>query len=107
MKTLESDIEIATDGSIKLLSPLPDWLRPGRAHVVLTVGEAAEAKPGRLIPRATTEMVARRMAALEKVRALDPYRKIADPVEWQRAIREDVVQPGREQDDVAGHQYCH
>ena len=37
MQTLESDAEIGPDGSVKLLSPLPAWLKPGRAHVVLTV----------------------------------------------------------------------
>ena len=96
MNTLETDIEIAADGSIRLLSPLPDWLKPGRAHVVLTVADATDGKPKRQIPQATPEMIARRMAALEKVRALDPYRDIADPVEWQRSMREDVIQPGRE-----------
>ena len=80
MNTLEADIEIAADGSMRLLSPLPDWLKPGRAHVLLTVPDATESKPKRQIPRATPEMIARRMAALEKVRALDPYRNLTDPV---------------------------
>jgi len=39
MNKLESDIEIAADGSIRLLSPLPEWLKPGRAHVVLTLAD--------------------------------------------------------------------
>jgi hypothetical protein len=30
------------------------------------------------------------MAALEKVRELNPYRDMADLVAWQRTIREDV-----------------
>ena len=96
MNTLETDIEIAADGSMRLLSPLPDWLKPGRAHVLLTVPDTTEGRPKRQIPRATPEMIAHRMAALEKVRALDPYREITDSVAWQREIREDVVQPGRE-----------
>ena len=37
MKTLETDIEIGADGSVKLLSPLPAWIKPGRAHVLMTV----------------------------------------------------------------------
>lgn len=37
MNTLETDVEIAADGSLKMLSPLPAWLKPGRAHMVLTV----------------------------------------------------------------------
>ena len=96
MNTLETDIEISADGSLKLLSPLPAWLKPGRAHVVLTVADASGSKPKRQIPSATPEMIARRMAALEKVRELNPYRDIVDPVAWQRTIREDVIQPGRE-----------
>ena len=96
MNTLETDIEITADGSMRLLSPLPEWLKPGRAHVVLTVANAAKGKLKRQITTASPEMIARRMAALEKVRALDPYRDIADPVEWQRTVREDVIQPGRE-----------
>ena len=96
MNTLETDIEIAADGSMKLLSPLPDWLKPGRAHVVLTVAEGTESKPKRQISQASPEMIARRMAALEKVRELNPYRDIADSVAWQCSIREDVIQPGRE-----------
>jgi hypothetical protein len=96
MNTLETDIEIAADGSMRLLSPLPEWLKPGRAHVVLTVADAAEGKPKRQIPRATPGMIARRAAAFEELRKLDPYREITDSVEWQREIREDVIQPGRE-----------
>lgn len=96
MNRLETDIEIAADGSLRLLSPLPDWLKPGRVHVVLTIGDPAEPRPKQQIPTATPEMIARRMAALEKVQQLNPYRDVADPAEWQRAIREDVIHPGRE-----------
>ena len=96
MNTLETDIEIAADGSLKLLSPLPDWLKPGRAHIVLTVADPSGTKPKRPIPKATPEMIARRMAALEKVRELNPFRDITDPVAWQREMREDVKLPGRD-----------
>lgn len=98
MNTLETDIEIAADGSVKFLSPLPEWLKPGRAHVVLSLAkvEAPMSKPPREIPKATPEMIARRLAALERVRERNPFREIADPVAWQREIREDVVQPERE-----------
>lgn len=96
MKTLETDMEIAADGSMRVLSPLPEWLKPGRVHVVLTLTDDTEGKPKRQIPTASPEMIARRMAALDKVRALDPYREISDPVEWQRTVREDVIQPGRD-----------
>lgn len=96
MNTLETDVVVAADGSIRLLSPLPDWLKPGRAHLLLVATEGGGAKPRKLVPTATPEMIAARVAALEEVRKLNPYRDIADPVEWQRQIREDVVQPGRE-----------
>ena len=39
MNTLETDIEISTDGSVRLLSPMPDWLQPGRNHVLLVMAE--------------------------------------------------------------------
>ena len=95
MKTLETDIEIGADGSVKLLSPLPAWLKPGRAHVLMTV-DSEEEKPKRQKLTATPEMIARREAALENVRKLNPYRDITDPVEWQRELREDRPLPGRD-----------
>lgn len=96
MHTLETDIEVGEDGSLRLLSPLPDWLKPGRVHVRLSVAAGDSPKPKRVIPTATPEMLAKRAAALEALRKLNPYRDITDPVAWQREIREDVVLPGRE-----------
>jgi hypothetical protein len=37
MSTLETEIKIGADGSLELLSPLPAWLKPDRAHVLMTV----------------------------------------------------------------------
>ncbi len=93
VNTLETDLEVAADGSIRLLSPLPSWLKPGRNHVLLV---SAGEKPKKKIPSATPEMIEARARALEEVRKLNPYREIVDTVAWQREIREDVVQPGRE-----------
>ncbi len=45
---------------------------------------------------ATPEMIARRVKALEKIRKLNPYREISDPVEWQREMREDRPMPERD-----------
>lgn len=95
MNTLETDIEIGADGSVKLLSPLPTWLKPGRAHVRITL-ESLEDKPKRQKLTATPEMIARRDAALANVRKLNPYRDISDPLEWQREMREDRPLPGRD-----------
>jgi hypothetical protein len=89
------DVEIGADGSVRLLSPLPAWLKPGRAHVSMTV-ESMGAKPKRQKLTATPEMIARRVTALEKIRKINPYREIADPVEWQREMREDRSLPGRD-----------
>jgi hypothetical protein len=98
MNSLEADIEIGADGSMKLLSPLPSWLRPGRAHVVLTLtsGEASGTQSKRRKLTATAEMVAKRIAAFEELRALGGLRDvIPDPVAWQREMREDRPLPGR------------
>jgi len=61
MRTLETDIEIGADGSVKLLSPLPAWLKPGRAHVRMTV-ESLEEKPKRQKLTATPDFLARQQA---------------------------------------------
>ncbi|MEZ5388084.1 MAG: hypothetical protein R3F13_21465 [Prosthecobacter sp.] len=62
MNTLETDVEIGADGSVRLLSPLPAWLKPGWAHVRLTVATPASGD----MPK----MVARRMAALSELQAM-------------------------------------
>ncbi len=97
MNTLETDIEIGVDGSVRLLSPLPTWLKPGRAHVLMTVEPQLELeKPKRQKLAATPEMITRRVAALEEIRKLNPYRDITDPVAWQQEMREDRPLPGRD-----------
>ena len=98
MNTLETDIEIAPDGSMKLLSPLPAWIKPGRLHAWLTVasGAPAEGVSRRQPPVATPEMVARRVAALAELRAMGGLKEvIPNPMAWQQEMREDVVLPGR------------
>lgn len=99
MNSLETDIEIGADGSLKLLSPLPAWLRPGRAHVVLTLTAADAAGSGRQRAKlsATPEMLARRVAAYDALRALGGMTDvIPDPVAWQREARADRPLPGRD-----------
>ncbi|WP_395746767.1 hypothetical protein [Prosthecobacter sp.] len=94
MNTLETDVEIGADGSLKLLSPLPDWLKPGRMHLVLSVPLEGTAKPRRLIPTATPEMLVKRAAALEGLRATGGLKDvIPDPAAWQQDLREDVILP--------------
>jgi len=98
MNTLETDVEIGEDGSVKLLSPLPTWLKPGRVHVLLTVETAQSGgKPNRQKLTATPDMIARRKAALEDLRAMGGLREaIPDPAVWQREIRQDRPLPGRD-----------
>ena len=96
MNTLETDVEVSADGSLKLLSPLPEWLKPGRRHLLLSVPEDASANPRRIVPAATPEMLARRASALASLRGMGGLKDvIPDPAAWQREIREDVVLPGR------------
>ena len=96
MNTLETDIEISADGSVRVLSPLPIWLKPGRVHALLTVADEADAKLGRQKLIASPEMLAQRKAALEEVRKLDPYREIQNPTAWQREVRQDRPLPYRD-----------
>jgi hypothetical protein len=36
------------------------------------------------------------MAALARLRELNPFREVVDPVAWQREIRQDRPLPGRD-----------
>ncbi len=97
MNTLETDVEVSADGSLKLLSPLPEWLKPGRMHLLLSVPNGTSPKTKRVIPEVTPEMLAKRASALESLRAMGGLKDvIPDPAAWQREIREDVVLPGQE-----------
>ncbi|WP_395734492.1 hypothetical protein [Prosthecobacter sp.] len=94
MNTLETDVEISADGSLKLLSPLPDWLKPGRMHLLLSVPNGATSRAKRVMPSATPEMLAKRAEALAGLRAMGGLKDvIPDPAAWQREAREDVILP--------------
>jgi hypothetical protein len=92
MSTITAILEADADGTLHL--PLPPELRHGKIEVTATL-KVANGTSART-PTATPEMVQRRMAALARVRALDPYRDVDDPVAWQREIRKDRPLPGRE-----------
>jgi len=99
MNTIRTEVEITTDGSLKLLSPLPAWLKPGRAQIMVLVEDDSEqpVKPKKQMPPATPEMLAARKKAYAELRAMGGLSDvIPDPVAWQREIREDVVLPGRD-----------
>ena len=93
MSTVTAILEPDADGTVHL--PVPEELRHGKLHVVATLEAISDtSKPTatakRQIPQATPEMIARRMAALEALRAAGGLRDIIpDPAAWQREIRED------------------
>lgn len=98
MTTLTAEAEIAADGRVTIAEPLPGWVRPGHARVLLVVDDDARGGVGQRRPRpeATPEMIARRKKALASARQLNPYRDIADPAAWQKEIRRDRPLPFRD-----------
>ncbi len=86
MNTLETDVEVSADGSLKLLSPLPEWLKPGRLHVLLSVPNDTAPKSNRVIPTATPEMLAKRAAAFEAIRAMGGLKDVIPDIDSTRGI---------------------
>ena len=88
MSTITAILETHPDGSLHL--PVPPELRAGKIRVEAKL-ELVTA------PLATEEeRCARLREAMRRIRERDPFRSIADPVAWQRAMREDVSLPGRD-----------
>jgi hypothetical protein len=92
MSLITAILEADADGTLHL--PLPAELRHGKIAVTATV-EAANGASSSVL-RATPEMLRRRHEAFERLRQLNPFREMADPVAWQREIRKDRPLPGRE-----------
>jgi hypothetical protein len=82
MNTLETDIEIGADGSVKLLSPLPAWLKPGRAHVLMTV-ESVQEEPKRQQSTGKPDFLARQQALFGS-RVLSDSQAILDELRAER-----------------------
>lgn len=97
MTAIRANVEITEDGGLRLLTPLPGWVKPGVAEIVM-LSQASEVagNPPRRPLEATHEMLEARRKAFDEVRRLDPYREISDPVAWQRDMRVDAVLPGRD-----------
>ena len=91
MNLITTIIEPDADGTLHL--PLPAELLGGKVKVTATLAVAEES--GKTV-RATPEMVRQRMAALARLRELNPFREVVDPVAWQREIRQDRPLPGRD-----------
>lgn len=92
MSTITAILEPDADGTLHL--PLPPELRGGKVEVTATLKPANGASLS--VPKATPEMLRRRKEAFEKLRQMNPFREIKDPVAWQREIRKDRPLPGRD-----------
>ena len=91
MSTITAILEADADGTLHL--PLPPELRQGRIEVTATLraaNVAADSHP-------TLDKVQRRKLALKELRSLGGLGDvIPDPVAWQREMRQDRPQPGRD-----------
>ena len=86
MSTISAILEADADGTLHL--PLPEDLRKSKLHVTATIHAVQRASE-----RPTKESA---LAALRKLRELGTFKEIADPVAWQRGIRQERLLPGRD-----------
>lgn len=91
MSTITAILEPDAGGTIHLA--LPAGFSGGKVKVTATLVSGNESSQA---ARASPEMVRQRMEALGRLRELNPFRSIADPVAWQREIRQDRPLPGRD-----------
>jgi hypothetical protein len=83
MRTITAVLEASPDGTLHV--PVPGEMRKGRVRITATlVPESAST-----IATATPEEIRRRTDAFARLRELDPFRSIDDPVEWQKDLRKD------------------
>ncbi|MFM1918418.1 MAG: hypothetical protein RLZZ303_52 [Candidatus Hydrogenedentota bacterium] len=80
MNTIRATLEVNEDGTIHL--PLPPELRHGKLNVVAQVEPAVDEE-------AETARRERLVALMAEIRHSNPFKHIGDPLEWQRAMRED------------------
>jgi hypothetical protein len=87
MNTITAVLEPDVDGTVHL--PLPLGFRNCRVRVTATLDRVEKQK----------EPVSREdvLVALTRLRERGTFRNISDPVAWQRQIRRDRPQPGREE----------
>ena len=86
MSTITAILEADADGTLHL--PVPQNLRRGKVKVVATLESELETTA-----RPTKETA---LAALRQLRQMGTFKKITDPVAWQREIRKDRPLPGRD-----------
>ena len=81
-------MEADADGTLHL--PLPVELRSGKIRV------EASLEPAEVNGKAGEQRKKELLEIMERIRSRNPFKAIADPVAWQREMREDVALPGRE-----------
>lgn len=91
-------LEPEADGSVRI--PVPHEMRNKRVKVTATLedlplGDSAATGEDLRI-HSSPEMIGQRLAAFARLRELNPWRDIDDPVEWQREIRKDRPLTGRD-----------
>ena len=86
MSTIRAILGADADGTLYL--PLPAELRKAKLKVTATLQAVWDP-----VERPTQEEA---LAALQRLRELGMFKKIADPVAWQRGIRRDRSLPGRD-----------
>jgi len=89
MSTITAILEADADGTLHL--PVPQNLRRGKVKVVATLETELEAAPPSERAKPGTPL-----EALKELRKLGMFKKITDPVAWQREIRKDRPLPGRD-----------
>ena len=87
MSTISAILESDADGILHL--PVPPELR----HRKLKVEAQLQVISGEISSSAEGDRQQRLSAIMQRICERDPFKEIADPVAWQRAIREDVDRP--------------
>jgi hypothetical protein len=87
MSTITAILEPDTDGTLHL--PLPLELRSGKVRVEAKLEPAP-------CESSEPERQKRLASIMNRIRTRNPFKRIKDPVAWQREMREDVKLPGRD-----------
>ena len=85
MSMVTAILEADADGTLHL--PVPQNLRRGKVKVIASLESEPETAT-----RPSREMA---LAALRQLQARGTFKKITDPVAWQRELRRDRPLPGR------------
>ncbi len=88
MSTISAILEPDADGTLHL--PLPVELRGGKVRVEAKVEAVETSMLGEEQRKRELSQI------MTRIRARNPFKDIADPMAWQREMREDVVLPSRE-----------